>query len=295
MELTKELVKNWWLQTTGEAHYKASMDGLVGKSDKAYTKLRGYIKELVADDVLVHAHSKKDGYYRLKDVADEEVNWWDKDLDVSEVNLMLPFGLQKAVYIPRPGIVIIAGDTNAGKSAIANYILNINQELWGDRGMKVLISEAMEMFADRMKHAHPKCPIPPKFKTFKKMSHFEDDILKDGFTLIDYLRLPNPDSPMSIGVPLAAIADVINKGTGIVVVCLQKPRGERGEAYGGIISQWDSSLAISIHSTDTRFESYLKLNKIKKSLITDKNLYDLKIRFKIDHGIKLTELSKDYE
>lgn len=294
MELTKDLLESWWLQTTGEAHYKSALDGLVKKDLAAFDKLRKWTFELVADKVITKVRTKKDGIYRLVDKADEEILWWkEDDLDDSKVNLMLPFGLHKAVYIPRPALITIDGDTNAGKTAIADVILNINQEKFDD--ILLLVTEGLDLFKDRMMNAIPKCPIPPKFRTFRKMKNFEDDVLQDGLTIIDYLRPPDPQSLMSIATPLEAIASVVNKGTGIAVICMQKPRGERGEAFGGIITQWDAALSMSIHSTETKFVSYLKLNKIKKPLIIDRDLYKLRIRFKISHGIQLTELEKVYE
>lgn len=293
LELNKEVIKDWCAQTTGEFHYKAVLDGKYEKTKITFDRLRKAIRDLVQDGILAKAHSKKDGYYRLMDKADEEVLWWEgEDLDDNHVNLLLPFGLHKACYIPRPALIIISGDTNAGKSAIIDNILNLNLEKFDE--IKVLKSEGLDLFRDKMKnYAVPKCPIPPPFKTFKKQKNFEDDVLPDGLTLVDYLRPPNPESLMSIGAPLEAM--VAKLDTGILAVTIQKPRGERGEGFGGIVTQWDASLSISIHSTSERYVSYLKLNKIKKPLILDRDLYHLKIRFRMRHGIQLEELEKVYE
>ena len=292
MELNKEAVKEWCLQTTGEFHYKAALDGQYVKSKTTYDRLRKAILELKSEKVIVQAHNKKDGFYRLADVADQELMWWlGEDIDDSKVNLLLPFGLHKAVYIPRPALVTVSGDTNAGKTALANYMLNVNQDRFDE--CKLLMTEGFELLKDRMRHAHPLCPMPPLFKAFKKSSHFEDDVLPNGLTVIDYLRPPNAESLMSIGAPLEAITSRLD--TGIAIVCMQKPRGERKEAFGGIVTEWDAALAMSVHSTSERFVSYLKLNKIKKSLISDRDLYKLKIRFRINYGIQLQELEKVYE
>ncbi len=290
MELTKDVLKNWWIQTTGEAHYKTALDGRTNVD--SLDKLRKLIYELVQDGVIAHAHNKKDGYYRLVEKAEGEIIWWEgDDIDDSKVNLILPFGLHKAVYIPRPALVTISGDTNAGKTAIADNILNYNQEKFDD--IQILMCEGMDLFRGKMMIAQPKCPIPPKFHTFKRKKNFEDVIYPNGLNIIDYLRPPNSESLMSIGTPLEAIAAKLD--TGIAVVCMQKPRGERGDAFGGIVTQWDAALSMSIHSTSEQYVSYLKLNKIKKALIFDRDLYKLKIRFKIDFGIKLTEIEKIYE
>ena len=292
MELDKDTLKHWWLQTTGETHYKSALDGLIKKEGVTYDKLRKLTRELVVDKVITKVHTKKDGIYRLIDQADEEMMWWEgDDIDESKANLLLPFGLHQAVYIPRPALVTISGDTNAGKTAVADVILNYNQDRFEE--CKLLMTEGLDLLKDRMKHAQPRCPVPPLFKTFKKINHFEDDVLPDGLTIIDYLRPPNSESLMSIGAPLEAIASKLN--TGIAVVCMQKPRGERGEAFGGIVTQWDAALAMSIHTTSVKLESYLKLNKIKKSLMPDRDLYKLKVRFLIKHGIQLEQIEKIYE
>ena len=299
MELTKETLRHWWLTTTGETHFTNVLGGLwkrepVEKLATTYNQIKNWTHDLAQEKVIVKAGGKRDGIYRLVDKAEEEIIWWEGDeLDDSKVNLILPFGLHKAVYIPRPAVVTIAGDTNAGKSAVADWILNVNQDKFDEP--KILLSEDLELFKDKMKHAKPRCPIPPMFKTFMKDDHFEDDVLIDGLTVIDYLVPPNPESLMSILTPLKAIKDIVSKGTGIAVVCMQKPKGERTEAFGGIGTKWNAALSMSVHSTDERFVSYLKLNKIKKHLKTDVDLYKLKVRFRITHGIQLEELSKVYE
>ena len=299
MELTKETLRHWWLTTTGETHFTNVLGGLwkrepVEKLAPTYNQIKNWTKALADEKVIAKAGGKRDGIYRLVDKAEEEMMWWlGEDIDDSKVNLILPFGLHKAVYIPRPAFITISGDTNAGKSAIADWILNVNQDRFDE--CKILMTEGLEMFKDRMMHAQPRCPIPPHFQTYVKASHFEDDILTNGLTVLDYVRPPKADALMSIGTPLEAIAGVVHKGTGIVVVCMQKPRGERGEAFGGVVTEWDAALSMSIHSTTERFVSYLKLNKIKKHLKTDVDLYKLKVRFRITHGIQLTELEKVYE
>ena len=281
MELDKEAVRNWWAQTTGEEHYTKALFGKYEKTQKTFNRLRKATHDLVSDGFLVRSHNKKDGYYRLVEVADSEIMWWEGEpLDDSKVNLILPFGLHKAVWVPKPALITVAGDWNAGKTAIVDYILNVNLEKFDEK--KLLMTEGIELLQDRMLHALPKCPIPPPFQTFKKTEHFEDDVLPDGLTIIDYLRPPNSESLMSIGEPLKAIASKLK--TGIAVVALQKPPGDRGDAYGGAVTQWDTVLSMSLHKTGVRFESYLKLQKIKKFLMPDKDLYSMKIRFKIAHG-----------
>jgi len=300
MDLTKEIIKNWWLTTTGEAHFTAVMGGLWKREAPTYNKIKNWTHELAEERVIVKSGGKRDGIYRLMDRAEEEVMWWlGADIEDSQVNLRLPFNLHKACYVSRPALILISGDTNAGKTALIDNIINLNLDKFppvnGEKNIKLLIREGLDLHKERMMNMIPRMTIPPPYSTFRKTSNFEDDILQDGLTFVDYLRPPNPDSLMSIGAPLEAIAARISAGTGIAVVAIQKPPGARSEGFGGIITAWDSTLYMSLHKTDTPFVSYLKLLKIKKPLIFDRNLYQLKIRFRMDLGIRLTELEKVYE
>jgi len=293
-ELTKALVGNWCSQTTGEFHYKSILDGQINKD--SFGKLRKQVFELVQDGVIVRAHNKRDGYYRLADKADEELMWWEgDDIDDKKVNLWLPFGLSKAVYISRPAIVTVSGDTNAGKSAVVLNILHMStlKESNFKNNAVLLMSEGMDLLKGKMSKLYNNgIPNPPPFKTFRKVSNFEDDVLPNGLTVIDYLRPPNSESLMSIGTKLEAIYSKLD--TGIAVVAMQKPRGEKPEAYGGIITQWDANLAISVYS-NFGGNPYIKLSKIKKPILLDRNLYELKIGFEIHGGIVLKNEVKEYE
>jgi len=268
------------------------MDGKVGNFDK----LRYIVHTLKSQGVITSSHNKKDGYYRLVQHADEEVMWWEgPDIDDSKVNLWLPFGLSKAVYISRPGLVVVAGDTNAGKTAFllnTLYLSTLKEKNFRNNAL-LLMTEGLDLLKGRMNKLYKGIvPTPPPFRTFRKLNNFEDDVLPDGLTVIDYLRPPSSESLMSVGDKLTAIYSKLN--TGIVVVAMQKPKGERGEAFGGIITQWDANLALSIHS-NWGGKPYVKLNKIKKPLILDKDLSALKISFRIEQGIIFTEEEKVYE
>ena len=303
MELTKETLRQWWLTTTGETHFTNVLGGLwkrepVEKLATTYNQIKNWTHDLAQEKVIVKAGGKRDGIYRLVDKAEEEMMWWlGEDIEDSAVNLRLPFGLHKACYVGRPAVILVSGDSNAGKTAIVDNIINLNLDKFppiaGVNNIKLLMTEGLDLHKGRMMNAIPKMPIPPPFSTFRKVKNFEDDVLPNGLTAIDFLKPPNPESLMSIGTPIGAISSKVD--TGIVVIAIQKPRGERSEGFGKEITMWDSTLYMSIHSTETPYESYLKLAKIKKPLIFDRNLYKLKIRFRIDLGIRLIELEKVYE
>ena len=297
MELTKETLRQWWLTTTGETHFTNVLGGLwkrepVEKLATTYNQIKNWTHDLAQEKVIVKAGGKRDGIYRLVDKAEEEILWWlGDDIDDSQANLLMPFGLHKAVYISRPALVIVSGDTNAGKTALVLNILNLNIEKYKDNAL-LLVTEGQDLLRGRFKNIHPPIPTPPGFKTFRKTRNFEDDILPDGLTIVDWLRPPNAEAVMSIGGKLEAIFSKLK--TGIAVVAIQKPKGDRSEGFGGVITQWDSNLYMSIHGNGYT-DSYLKLAKIKKPLIFDKNLYNLKIKFRIEKGIRLIELEKVYE
>lgn len=281
-ELSQKLVENW-ISTiaTGTFHYSKVLDGQVASS--LYPHLRVILSRCIDKGVAVKVNGR-DGFYRPIDRGSEEIVWWESDGE--ESNLRLPLGLNKYCRIYKPALLVIAGEWNAGKTALVLNIINHNLELWKNN-IYLWVSEGAEMLKNKFSELTPPIPIPPTFVTKRKMSHFEDEIKPDALNVIDYLRA-DMSQAYAVSNQLLAIHEKLR--TGIAVVAMQKPRGEGRElAFGGDSTAFEPTLYVSI------YKGYLKFTKIKVPKMLDFDPYKLKIEFKIRNGVNLVDIHEVIE
>ena len=300
----KDTIRQRVLETSGEFHYKSLVDG--GKlSASSYGNLRRIMHALCEENVLSRT-SKRDGIYRLKDEATTPIEWWRAPSEVADDGLVLPFGLHSFFGTSAGEVVIIAGEPNSGKTALLLNILIANLDRFPESVL--LMSEGVSDLNRRLtsmtgENGQPAVEIPPKFRTYRKLTNFEDNILPDGLSIVDYLRPPSTDisSLMGIGDSLLRIRERLS--TGIAVVGLQKPAGKDREfGYGGLVTAFEPTLYISVHNYErdglplrSQFESYLTFPKIKRPLVFGENLFKMRVEFSIERGINLHEKAKVYD
>ena len=156
-ELTQAELENW-IQTkaTGKFYYKEVLDGQVNPK---FILNSGYARRC-KDRAIAIPVDGRDGWWRPVDKNLEEICWWEKDGEIGE-NIVLPLGLNKYCYIPRPSLIVIAGKYNVGKTALCINVVNRNLEIWEDK-LDFYVSEGAEMMARKFKasilislHLHP--------------------------------------------------------------------------------------------------------------------------------------------
>jgi len=280
-ELKQEDLEHW-IQTkaTGVFYYKDVIDGRVAKDPRMWAYVRVMLFRC-KDKGIAFPVNGRDGYWRPSDTSLEEVFWWGLNGKIGE-NLLLPLGLLKYCYIPRPSLVLVAGIYNAGKTALCINIVNHNLEKWANN-IFFFVSENAEMMKAKFDALNSYIPSPPPFKTYRRTENFADVIQPDGLNVIDYLRV-DMDKPYAIS---SALFQIYNKlKTGIAVVAMQKPPG-RKLAFGGAATAFEPALYLSMD------KGYIEFEKIKIPRKLDYDPYSIRITFRIRKGVDFYEIHEE--
>ncbi len=282
-DLTQALLEDWVsTKATGKFHYTKVMDGQVKPG--LYPQLRVMLQRCKERGIAFPVDGK-DGWWRPADTRLEEICWWNSDGVIGE-NILLPLGINKYCYVPLPSLIIVAGKYNAGKTAMCINIVNLNLEKWENR-LDFYVSEGAGMMNAKFKSLNAYIPKPPPFTMYRRTENFADVIKPDRLSVVDYLRV-DMDKPYAIGSSLFAIYNKLGD-TGIAVVAMQKPPGERKLAFGGASTAFEPTLYIGMDKDVLGFE------KIKVPKITAIDPYLLKIHFKIKNGVNFYDVNEIVE
>lgn len=159
-------------------------------------------------------------------ILDDNVEWYDPDKEPpTPFQMEMPFGLDDLVVIPPKSIVVVAGTTNAGKTAV---LLNIAaKNLRGKAPIVYLMSEMgpwefrarQSLFSDIPAQDWRKMRAAERSHAFNAVIYNHN---RDGITLIDYLEDVGGEY-YKIASGIRDIYDAL--GDGVAIIALQKKSG----------------------------------------------------------------------
>jgi hypothetical protein len=203
---------------------------------------------------------RKDGVYRKVDKALEEVDLL--GTPPTPVDIYLPLGLDNLVKIYPRSIVVIAGAGNRGKTALAYDFIKHNMDR---HEIRLLFAEGgAESLIDRLSVHPDKSMEDWKFKAYPRTRHFEDVVLPNGITVVDYMLIP--DEFWLVGHYLDEIYRKLDKG--IVYVNIQKDTKSeigRGGEFGLERPQLYVTLNPDLDVTDKQENEQYCIAKILKA------------------------------
>lgn len=182
----------------------------------------------------------RDGYY--KRVFDEldETDWM--NVEVKELPIKYPFGIHQ-VFITMPkNIIVIAGTSDAGKTAFLLDFVNKNMDKFKGK-INYFSSEmgAMELKARIQKFGYDLDLWKDKFKFFERGGQFADVIKPNEINIIDFLDVT--DEFWKVG---GLIKDIFDKlEDGICLIALQK-NPDKVYGRGGALSIEKARLYLTI-------------------------------------------------
>jgi len=269
-ELTTEVVRLWLTNNPpeGDIHYTKIMDGQVSPENMVY--LRTIIGRLVKEKLLKHTTR---GYYRIIRKV-EPVKWWDAD-ENEFYDLSFPMSHEDHTYFEftdkvrvSPGdLIVIAGSSNTGKSALALNILgeNIDKHECVVMGNEYTQLDGMPSpkFKRRMLNMTwvdwMNGSGEPKFTLLPVSQDFEDYIQKGKFNIIDWINLGGDWFMM--GKVMESIKQ--NIGSGLAVAVLQKKKDAQ-LGYGAEFTEHMADLYLTVDQFGES-ESRLTVGKVKDS------------------------------
>lgn len=284
-ELSKALILEWlqYAQETFSVENIWQEMGIITPSGK--DTLRKILWRLENDD---HIISSLGGHrYRKVNYVVEEVDWQSAD-ENSEVNLKFPFELEKLCKVYTKSIIIVAGSTNAGKTALLYNFIALNMHTYAiDLYNSETSPEQM-----KARFAPLNIPNPAPFKVYQRYDQFADVIKPDHISVIDYL-----DVNAEFYLVGAEIDKIFRKLTsGVAVIALQKPPAQVS-LYKGEKQTLDRDLGYGGGVTAKRAALYLSLSYNKLKLVKVKTPRNPRINpnnkqyiFSLEDGIRFTNI-----
>ncbi len=159
---------------------------------------------------------QKVGYYRVKESALPDMDWRNADTN-SGLDIRLPFEIHQLVEIYPKNIIIIAGTTNAGKTALLLNFIKLNMHQFEIHYFTSELSE-QELSKRISKFGNG---IEWQFHPHERNSNFDSVIIPDAVNIIDYLEPPSGEY-YAIADQITAIYNRLT--TGIAFIAIQKKR-----------------------------------------------------------------------
>jgi hypothetical protein len=266
----RQELEQWISLTSGLFSLTEAYMQLQILTSKEKNNVHQIMNRLCKDGIIERSHTKNGVYRRIETSADEIdfMNVEDKVID-----LRWPFDIERWVKILPKNIIVIAGESNAGKTA---FLLNLCFLNMGNFKINYFSSEmgAMEL-RDRLKKFETNLQGWKENINFReRSSNFADVIKPNDVNIIDFLEIT--DEFYKVGGMIKEIYDKLKKG--IAIIALQKNKGvEMG--LGGARSIEKARLYLSIG------EGHLKIVK-GKNWATEFNPNGMEWKFKLLQGSK---------
>ena len=210
--------------------------------------------------------------------------------DETAFKIRLPFYLDQYVSIPKKAIIIIAGSSNAGKTALILNILKLNLS---QQYKKLYLMSEMGTgeYVDRLKKFDDvQFPDWKNIQASERTSDFDGAIEhhnRDGLTCIDFLEEVDGEY-FKIPTDIRDIYDSL--GEGIAVIAIQK-KSDTDYARGGQATAEKARLYMAVDLITVLDRSIVcALKIIKNKRFVGRNLQGHEIHFKIHSGSKIEPL-----
>jgi hypothetical protein len=177
-------IRGWAMLTSGEFSLPAAYKELGAKTTQEQGLVRVVIGKMVKEGVLTPV-GRGYGHYRKVEKELEEADLM--GVCPEPIDLYLPLGLHNLVKIYPRSIVVIAGASNKGKSALCYDFIKHNMDR---HDCHLFFSEGgTESLRDRLDRHTDKMIGEWRFKAYPRTKNFEDVIFPDAVNVIDYMLL----------------------------------------------------------------------------------------------------------
>jgi hypothetical protein len=208
----------------------------VTKSDKG--AIRKAIYDLKGQDIIESWKNRGHGWYRRKETSLISIDW--QNADENPIGIRLPLGMDEMINLYNGDIFIIAGESNAGKSAMCLNIVELNMDEWDCQYL------SSELNGPKLKKRISLFDTPMelwKMPAYDRHDNYHDALLPNAINVIDFLMVT--EDFWKVGSQIKDIHFALRKTGGIAIIALQKdPNKEFGR--GGDITRELASLYITL-------------------------------------------------
>ena len=222
--------------------------GAVTVKDKA--AIRQAFIRLKHDGIIEPWKRRGHGWYRRIENEVIDIDW--QNADENPLEIKLPLELDKMVNLYNGDIFVIAGESNAGKSAMCLNIVELNMPEWDCHYF------SSELGGPKLKKRIGMFDTPAelwKMPAHQKQDNYHDVLFPDALNIIDFLMIT--DEHWKVGNIIKEIHIALKETRGIAIVAIQKdPNKKFGR--GGDASRELASLYITLSET-----GWAKIIKLK--------------------------------
>ncbi len=273
-----------WVLSNGGIFSSTDVIKEMNLTTRAHKKNLTMIMARLVEEGLIAKHGDKRGQFRAIDRTMAPMNWQEADVD-NTVDLVLPLGLHKLMKLYPKNIIVIAGDTNAGKTA---YLLNLVRENAEKFSINYftndLTQEELKIRVSRFAEAGMNTEPFTACNFIPRNDNFLDVINPDGVTIIDYLKLT--DKFWLVAKEIDKIYERLQKG--VAIIAIQKDKNAAMGRGGDFAAE-----AARLYFTLER--GRVNVVKMKNLIDPDKDPNEKSVKFSLWAGCKfIPDLEKGW-
>ncbi len=233
----KTEVSQWCIVQDGSFRIESCFNELDIQTKEQKGEVRKLIGELKAQGIL--EKDKGIGVFRAVNNNIEFIEI--PDSEQSPVSLNLPLSLNSLIEIRRRNVVVIAGTSNSGKTAMC---LNIAMQNMDSHKIRYQSSEMTgdELFIKLKYLPRTLSDFREKVEWINRSEKWEDIVIPDAINIIDFLEIY--ENFYEVGGWIKKIHDRLT--TGVAIIALQKKDGNTDMGRGGCYHKRKGS-AISLN------------------------------------------------
>jgi hypothetical protein len=231
-------VGQWISVSEGYWHVRECYRELGAVSIKDMAAIRQAILHYKKENTIEIWEKRGHGWYRRKETNLITIDW--KNADENPLEIKLPLGMDELVNLYNGDIFIIAGESNAGKSAMCLNIVESNMFDWECQYL------SSELNGAKLKKRISLFETPMdlwEMPAYDRHDNYHDALLPNAINIIDFLMVT--DDFWKVGTQIKDIHFSLRKTGGIAIIALQKdPNKEFGR--GGDITRELASLYVTL-------------------------------------------------